>query len=147
MNRNRPAGQPIFLLQLAVAVFFFILGLQTVMEIQNPGFFREVASVFAGPEGGRVLALVMGILALLSGFLLFLELLFLGGTRILSLFTVLIFLYWAIRIVLVRFLGQINVENGTVVFLPDLMGWLLALSTDVIILLAVWSVFRKYARR
>ena len=144
MSRIRTGGQSIFLLQAAVSVYFIILGLQTILEIQNPGFAREMARVFAGPDGGATLAMVLGILSLASGGLLLLELINLGGAGFSAVAGV---AAWAVRIVLIRFMGQIEVSNGSVVFRPDLMSWLLAVANDMIILVAIHAVSRKYAKR
>ena len=146
MRRQNSGMTSLFFLQLAVAIFFLILGLQGIMYSvsQNSGFAREVARFF-NPEYPAVknIELVFGIFSLFSGFLLLLGLFRFGDSRLVTVSSVLIFLFWLIRLVIMRFMTELVVFNGNISFQPDFSNWLLNVSMDTIILCSIWTLARR----
>jgi hypothetical protein len=57
--------------------------------------------------------------------------------RLLSLMTLIAFVVWAIRIIMVYFVDDI--------FEPDFVVWVAPLSIDLVVLLSLWLVNRRYA--
>ncbi|MBF9018498.1 MULTISPECIES: hypothetical protein [unclassified Oceanispirochaeta] len=146
MRRQNTGLTSIFFLQLAIAIFFLILGVQGIITnvSQNSGFAREVAK-FMNAENPAVqkTELIMGIISLVAGLLLLLGLFRFGDSRLVVVSSVLIFLFWLTRLVMVRFMTELVVRNGNITFYPDFSTWLLAVSTDVIILCSIWTIARR----
>lgn len=146
MRRQNTGLTSIFFLQLAIALFFLILGVQGIVNnmSQNSGFAREVAS-FLNAENPAVqkTELIMGIISLVAGLLLLLGLFRFGDSRLVVVSSVLIFLFWLTRLVMVRFMTELVIRNGNITFHPDFSTWLLAVSTDVIILCSIWTIARR----
>jgi len=146
MRRQNSGINSLFFLQLAIALFFLILGVQGIISnmSQNSGFAREVARLFnAVNPAVQKTELVMGIISLIAGLLLLLGLFRFGDSRLVTFSSVLIFLFWLTRLVMVRFMTELSISNGNISFLPDFSTWLLAVSTDVIILCSIWSIARR----
>jgi len=146
MRRQNSGINSLFFLQLAVASFFLILGVQGVVSnmSQNSGFAYEVARFFnAENPAVHKTELIMGIISLIAGLFLLLGLFRLGGSSLVTVSSVLIFLFWLTRLVIVRFMTELVISNGNISFLPDFSTWLLAVSTDVIILCSIWSIARR----
>jgi len=146
MRRQNSGINSLFFLQLAIAIFFLILGVQGIISnmSQNSGFAREVARFFnAENPAVQKTELVMGIISLIAGLLLLLGLFRFGDSRLVTASSVLIFLFWLTRLVIVRFMTELVIRNGNISFIPDFSTWLLAVSTDVIILCSIWSIARR----
>ncbi len=146
MRRQRNGSASIFFLQLAVSLFFLILGVQGILSnmSQNSGFAREVARMFnAVHPAVQQTELVMGIISLIAGLLLMLGLFRFGDSRMVVFSSVLIFIFWFVRLILVRFMTELVIRNGNISFHPDFSTWLLAVSMDVIILCSIWTIARR----
>jgi len=146
MRRQKSGMSSIFFLQLAVAVFFLILGLQGIINnfSQNTGFAREVARIF-NPEypAFQKTELILGIVSLVAGLLLLLGLFRFGDSRLVVVSSILIFIFWLVRLVLMRFMTELIIGNGNISFQPDFSTWLLNVSTDIIILCSIWTIARR----
>jgi hypothetical protein len=124
-------------LQLVVGIALFFIGLLTIINYNSTG--REVQRFLTDTFGGKsdVLDLIFGILLLVSGVFvagaLFLPL----DNKLLSVMTLIAFVVWAIRIVLIYFVNDI--------FEPDFVNWIAPFCVDLIVLIALWTVNRKYA--
>jgi len=146
MRRQNTGISSLFFLQLAISLFFLILGFQGIISnmSQNSGFAREVARFFNAENPAIYKTeLVMGIISLVAGLLLLVGLFRFGDSRLVVFSSVLIFLFWLTRLVLVRFMTELTVSNGNISFYPDFSSWLLAVSTDVIILCSIWTIARR----
>ncbi len=148
MRRQSTGLNSIFFLQLAIALFFLILGFQGIISnmSQNSGFAREMAK-FINAENPAVqkTELVMGIISLVAGLLLFLGLFRFGDSRLVVVSSVLIFIFWLVRFVMVRFMTELVIRNGNIIFYPDFSTWLLSVSMDIIILCSIWTIARRTA--
>lgn len=146
MRRKNTGLTSLFFLQLAIALFFLILGFGGIINnmSQNTGFAREVARFFnAENPAVEKTELIMGIISLVAGLLLLLGLFRFGDSRLVVVSSVLIFLFWLTRLVMVRFMTELIIRNGNISFIPDFSTWLLAVSTDVIILCSIWTIARR----
>jgi hypothetical protein len=140
---NRSRSFSFTLMQLALSLYFIVLGIQEVSGSQKSDLVRGMASLFKGsPAMNDNIQLVIGILALVSGFLLLLSVFQLvrGGAIDISIF--LIFLFWLVRIVYVRFILEVNLSGGTLSFYPNLEQWLLVLSHDILVLCSAFLILR-----
>ncbi|QEN09350.1 hypothetical protein EXM22_15700 [Oceanispirochaeta crateris] len=146
MQRQSKGFTSLFFLQLAIALFFLILGFQGIISnmSQNSGFAQQVAR-FLNAENPAVqkTELVMGIFSLVAGILLLLGLFRFGDFRLVVVSSVLIFIFWLTRLIMVRFMTELVIRNGNISFMPDFSTWLLAVSTDVIILCSIWTIARR----
>ncbi len=126
-----------FLLQIAVGIFFLLLGLQGIMHYNSDisGLGRALAKTF----GGKVnyISITIAVLELISGVII------LGGLFVpmknstLMIASLAVFIFWAVRIAYSFF-----VNNFTE---PDLLTWLQSLSLDCVVLMSVWIIQRKYS--
>jgi uncharacterized membrane protein YphA (DoxX/SURF4 family) len=149
MQRQNSGLTSLFFLQLAISIFFLILGIQGIISnmSQNSGFAREVARFFnAENPAVQKTELIMGIISLMAGFLLLLGLFRFGDSRLVVVSSVLIFIFWLTRLVMIRFMTELIIRNGNISFIPDFSTWLLAVSTDVIILCSIWTIARRTSR-
>lgn len=126
-----------FLLQIAVGLFFLLLGLQGVIHYNSDlsGFGRA----FAKAVGGKVnyLNVAIAVLEMISGIII------LGGLFVpmknstLMIASLFVFVFWALKIVYFFFFNN---------FLePDLIVWLQRLSLDCVVLMSLWIINRKYS--
>jgi len=132
-------------MQLALAFFFLILGIQEVVSSQQTDLVRGLNGLINKGADPRI-DLIIGSFAILSAVLLLLGTFQMTKGRTVFLFTSVIMIYWAVRLVMVRFVQEITMGQGSLQFLPDLEAWLLNSSMDLIILCALWMVLRGYSR-
>jgi uncharacterized membrane protein YphA (DoxX/SURF4 family) len=136
----------VFIIQIAIAVYFIILGLQGIMNYkESEGFFQELTSMFKKSGISKETELILGIFSLLAGALLLLSLFNIGSRNTLLLFIMIILIVWIARIVMTRFLSEIQIDDGSVTFQPNFFGWLQQLSMDVVILCSIWMIREKHA--
>lgn len=126
-----------FLLQIAVGLFFLLMGLE---EITNYDFAGSQLSRFFNDILGsknNLINIVVSISSLISGVII------LGGLFVplknstLMISTLIIFIFWALKIF------YFYVANNLLE--PDLLIWLQNLSLDCVILMSVWIINRKYS--
>ena len=125
------------ILQVVVGLALFFIGLLTIINYNSTG--REVQRVLTDAFGGKsdVLDLIFGVLLLVSGVFVAGALVLPLENKLLFLMTLLAFVVWAIRIILIYFVNDI--------FEPDFVNWVAPLCVDFIVLTALWMVNRKYA--
>ena len=124
------------LLQLIAGIALFLVGLLAVVNYNSSG--RELGRAVTQFFGGKsdALDLVFGILLLISGVFVTTAMVLPLDRKLLMLATLIAFLVWAIRIVLVYFAADI--------FEPNFLVWVAPLSIDLIVLMVLWVVCRKY---
>ncbi len=135
MSTKRYQGS-YFLLQIAVGLFFLLLGLQGIMHYNSDisGAGRAIAKVLGGKAS--YISITIAVLELISGVII------LGGLFVpmknstLMIASLVVFVFWAVRIAYLFF-----VNNFTE---PDLLIWLQKLSLDCVVLMSVWIIHRKY---
>lgn len=138
-------GMTLRIMQLALAFFFLVLGIQEVVGSQQSDLVRGLNQLFNRGADPRI-DLVIGIVAIVSGLLLLLGVFQMAKPRMVQLFSLIIMIFWAIRFVYIRFTVQISMGQGSLTFYPNLEGWLLAASQDLIVLCALWLILQGYSR-
>jgi uncharacterized membrane protein YphA (DoxX/SURF4 family) len=121
----------VFFLQLALGVFFIVLGISDVTSYDSS--LNELKRAFGKNE---VLSLVTAIVEIVMGAILVLGLFMRVSTDLTKLLGVALFVLWAAYIVL-AFLIDNFLE-------PSFLTWLYRLSWHCIILVSLWIVGRRY---
>jgi len=124
-------------LQIVVAVFLFTLGLIGVADWNSSlgQFGRSLNRLFGRAD--NPLNLIVAIVEMAAGVIVFIALFIAVTNRLIYVLTLVIAILWVVEII-VTFFGQDP-------FKPDVLVWLNRLAADVIILLSLWLVNRKYA--
>lgn len=130
-------------MQFALALFFLVLGIQEVAGSRDSSLLDGMNRLI-NRGGDPTINLIIGILAIAAAALLLLGV-FQSG-RSVPLFSLIILIYWAVRFVYVRIIGEVVIGQGAVNFQPSLETWLLNISQDLIILCALWLISRGYSR-
>lgn len=136
MASNRRTGS-FFLLQIAVGMFFLLMGLQGIINYDSYGSqaTRFVNDLFG--NSNNIINIIVSVGALVSGVII------LGGLFIplknstLMVATLIVFIFWALKIV------YFYVANNLME--PDLITWLQNISLQFVILMSVWIINRKYS--
>jgi hypothetical protein len=128
--------EAVFLLQLGVGLFLATLGIAGLTHwgsgLSEIG--RRVTRFFGGRND--VTALVVAITELAAGVVVVGALLVPGKTRLPYVLTVVVTLLW---------LAYAVVTTVRSAFEPDLVSWLNQLAADLVVLVALWVVSRRYA--
>lgn len=136
MASTRRTGS-FFLLQVAVGLFFLLMGLQGIINYDSYGSqaTRFVNDLFG--NNNNIINIIVSIGALVSGVII------LGGLFIplknstLMIATLVVFIFWALKIV------YFYIVNNPME--PDLITWLQNLSLQFVVLMSVWIINRKYS--
>ncbi|MBT3273121.1 MAG: hypothetical protein HN368_08215 [Spirochaetales bacterium] len=125
------------LLQLATGLALFFNGLFGITVYNSK--WNEVVRTLSRTFGGKsdTLDLIFSILLMASGALIAAALFLSVDTKILFLSTIVVFIIWAIRIVMVYIVDDI--------FEPDFLVWVTPLCIDLVVLASIWTITRKYA--
>ena len=131
------AGSTLFVLQIVVAAFLITLGLIGLIHWDsNPARFgRGLTRAFGGSNSP--MALIVAIVELLAGIVVLAGAFARVRGGLLYAATLVIAILWAIQIIVSFFARDI--------FEPDFWIWLNRLAMDLIVLLALWLINRKYA--
>jgi uncharacterized membrane protein YphA (DoxX/SURF4 family) len=136
MASTRRSGS-FFLLQIAVGLFFLIMGLQGLINYDSFG--SQAGRMFNDLLGNdnNIINIIISIAALVSGIII------LGGLFIplknstLMIATLIVFIFWAVKI------AFFYVVNNLME--PNLLTWLQNISLDFVVLMSVWIINRKYS--
>lgn len=123
-----------FFLQLSLALMFIAIGIVEITSY-NSGisqFGRSVNSLFG--QNNNIIPILFAVLELVAGILLLLSLFTGLPGKFLSIAMLVIFVFWAITIVMNYF------TNG--LFEPDFISWLAKVAPQLVILSALWIVVR-----
>ena len=127
----------LFVLQIVVAVFLITLGLIGIIrydsDVSRLG--RDLNRVFG--RANDPFNIIVAVVEMVAGVLLAAALFVPVRIRWLYWTTLVIAIVWAVRIVLFLFVDRI--------FEPTFLVWLNRLASDLILLLALWLINRKYA--
>jgi uncharacterized membrane protein YphA (DoxX/SURF4 family) len=121
-----------FFVQLSLALMFIAIG---VMDITNYNsdisqFARSFSKLIG--KNNDIVPVLFAVLELVSGILLLVSLFTGASGKFLSVALVIIFIFWAITIIMNYFM------NG--LFEPDFIDWLSRVSPQLVILSALWLV-------
>jgi len=125
----------LFLLQLAVALFFIVLGTLGVLPDIGEGIYSL--------NDNRALELGVGIAELVCGAILLLGLFASIRKQTLRYAGVLVFIFWALRIAYSRFFVSFPFASGTIV-IGTTLTWLLYLLSELIMLFAIYLIVRRH---
>ncbi len=130
-------GTTIFILQIVVAAYLITLGLLGIIYWQSGGaqFVRDLNRAFGGSN--NPFSLIVAIVELAAGAIVLLGLFTSVRSGLLAAATLVIAILWVIQIIIVFFARNI--------FEPQFLVWLNRLAADLIVLLALWLINRKYA--
>ena len=131
-TRTVRTSTPVFL-QGSTAAALFLLGLVGIVNYNSDmaRFGRQIVQAFGGRND--VLGLIIAILTLVAGILLALGLVVQVSSA--GSISLAVFVFWALRVLYVWFRKDI--------FQPDALVWLQMISPDVVILAAIWMVYRS----
>jgi uncharacterized membrane protein YphA (DoxX/SURF4 family) len=131
------AGTTLLVLQIVVAAFLITLGLVGLIHWNSDPsrFGRGLTRAFGGANSP--VALIVAIVELLAGIIVLIGAFARVRGRLLFAATLVIAILWAIQIIISFFARDI--------FEPDFWIWLNRLAMDLIVLLALWLINRKYA--
>ncbi len=137
MARSKASVDLITILQIVVAVFLVTLGLIAIIHFNSnlARFGRGMNKLFGGSNDP--LNLVVAIVEVVAGVIVFAGVFFAVQSRLLYGATLVITILWIIQIILSFFASNFAE--------PDLIVWLNRLAADLIVLLSLWLVNRKYA--
>ncbi len=127
----------LFVLQIVVAVFLITLGLIGIIHYDSDlsRLGRDLNRVFG--RANDPFNVIVAVVELVAGILVLAALFVPVKTRWLYVTTLVIAIVWAVRIVLFLFVYRI--------FEPTFLVWLNQLAADLVMLLALWLINRKYA--
>jgi hypothetical protein len=137
MSRRAVTFDGLSVMQIAVALFLFTLGLIGIMGWSShlAEFGRGLNRLFG--RANNPLNLIVAIVELAAGAIMFIGLFVSMQSRLLFWLTIIIGILWIVEII-IGFFAQGPFE-------PDFVVWLNRLTADVIILIALWLINRKYA--
>ena len=137
MARSRASVDLVTVLQIVVAAFLITLGLIAIIHYDS-----DLARLGRGMNQlfGRAddpLNLIVAVVEVVAGGIVFAGVFLAVQSRLLYGATMIISILWAIQIILSFFTSNFAE--------PDLVVWLNRLTADLIVLLALWLINRKYA--
>ncbi|HTO24028.1 MAG TPA: hypothetical protein VMQ10_16255 [Spirochaetia bacterium] len=137
MAKRSVSFDAITVLQIVVAVFLFTLGLIGLVDWNSSlaQFGRSVNRFFGRAD--NPLNLIVAVVEMAAGVIVFIALFITVANRLIYVLTLIIAILWVVEII-VAFFGQDP-------FKPDFLVWLNRFAADVIILLSLWLINRKYA--
>lgn len=134
--KSRSLGEPLALLQLALALFFGITGLVYLLNYNSMG--AEIGRMFGKLFGkNQTLILITAIIQLISGIILLVGLFAPIDTKYMFIAALAILILWGVQIVMTHFMNNF--------MKPDFLPWLQKLSLDIIILAGIWGVSTRYS--
>jgi len=137
MAKRSVSFDAITVMQIVVAVFLFTLGLIGLVDWNSSlaQFGRSVNRFFGRAD--NPLNLIVAVVEMAAGVIVFIALFITVANRLIYVLTLIIAILWVVEII-VAFFGQDP-------FKPDFLVWLNRFAADVIILLSLWLINRKYA--
>jgi hypothetical protein len=137
MSRRAVTFDAVSVIQVVVAIFLFTLGLIGIIDWNSnlAQFGRGLNRLFG--RANDPFNIIVAIVELAAGVIVFAALFVGVKSRLLYWLTIVIAILWVVEIIIAFF------AQGP--FEPDFIVWLNRLCADVIILLALWIINRKYA--
>jgi hypothetical protein len=137
MNRRTGTFDAVIVIQIVVAIFLFTLGLIGIIDWNSGAsqFGRGLNRLFG--RANDPFNIIVAIVELAAGVIVCAGLFVNVRSRLLYWLTMVIAILWVVEII-IGFFAQNPFE-------PDFIIWLNRLCADVIILLALWLINRKYA--
>jgi hypothetical protein len=127
-----------FFLKFSVALFFLALGICGVLP-------NVEESIFSLNNSNLVVEVIFGIIEIVCALIIF------GGlfTQVkkgwMSMASLLICIFWLLRIVYTQFFHKFVITAGTISFYPDIWQWFLNFFLEFVVLAVVWAINRSYS--
>ena len=124
-----------FFLQISLALMFIALGILGINSFNSGGaeFMRGMSKTFGG--NSDFIPILMAIIELVAGALLLVSLFAPIPEKLMSLLLLIIFIFWAVNIVL------LFIVDG--LFEPNFIQWPAEISPQLVILTSLWIVYRN----
>ncbi len=137
MTRRAAGFDAVIVIQVVVAIFLFTLGLIGILDWNSnlAQFGRGLNRLFG--RANDPFNLIVAILEMASAVVIFAALFVGVRSRLLYWLTIVIAILWVVEIIIAFFAQD--------PFGPNFVVWLNRLCADVIILLSLWLINRKYA--
>jgi hypothetical protein len=137
MAKSKAAADVVAILQIVVGVFLITLGLIGIIHYNSDlaQFGRGMGKLFG--RSGNPLNMIVAIVELGAGVIVFAGLFLAVKSKLLYSATLVIALLWIIQIVISFFAANFAE--------PDFIVWLNRLAADLVVLLSLWLINRKYA--
>jgi hypothetical protein len=126
----------LFLFQLAISAFFIVLGLMGVLPDVDEGVYSLRATEWW-------VEFAVGIAELLCAAILLYGLFASPQKKTLRMASNAILIFWIARVAYTRFVVPGSL-SGAFASLGTFLNWLIVLSTELVILLSVWLIARRY---
>ena len=133
MARRSGTCTSLIILQIAVGLFFILIGIQGI-ESYNSSMSvvgRNLSEILG--VRSDITEIIIAVLELVSGVIIMGALFAPVHGQTLRIATMIVFLFWLARVVLVYLPSGQLLE-------PNLLTWLKNLSLDMIVLIAIWSI-------
>jgi hypothetical protein len=137
MARSKASVDVVTILQIVVAVFLITLGLIAIIHYNSDlaRFGRGMNKLFG--RANNPMNLVVAIVEIIAGVIVFAGVFFAVQSKLLYGATLVIAILWIIQIILSFFASNFAE--------PDFFIWLNRLAADLVVLLSLWLINRKYA--
>lgn len=127
----------LFLFQLGIALFFIVLGVMGILPEVDEG-------VFSLNNGNQTVEAIVGVLEVLAGIVLLVGLFGSPKRKTLRFAGYAVFVFWAVRIAYTKFITGFFIQ-GNVIVLQFFMQWILMILAELIILMAIYLVVKRYS--
>jgi hypothetical protein len=134
---RKVSATPATLLKMSLGVFFILLGLMGVLPTVEE-------SVFTLTNSYLYLEVIFGIVEIACGVFIISSLLTFFTKKIKYTMSVLIFVFWAARIILSKIVWGFAITASGIQFTPNFGTWLLILSCELIIAACLWINVKAY---
>ncbi len=137
MSRSGFQIGALFFLQLAVGLFFLIVGLEVLVYYNSAaGQFGAGMSRLFG-NATYVIQIIIGVIELASGIVILVSLFLPVRYSVLDIAVLVVFILWIVRIIFVYFVSRR-------VFDPTVLTWFREIALDIIVLIGIWMVKERY---
>jgi len=124
------------ILRLTLGLFFIILGIIGVVpQLQE--------SVFTLNDN-YYLEIIFGAVDLVCGLILIVGLLAFARKKAIATASIVVFLFWIVRIILTKFVWGLTIGAGGIHFRPVFSVWILILAVELVIAAALYVVYQAY---
>lgn len=138
MAKKVLAMTPLNMIRFSLGLFFIILGVLGIVRTVEE-------SVFTLNNHYPTLEIVFGIVELICGLFLILGKITPLTRAVKQKVSVIIFFFWAARVILSKIVWGIVIGNSGFYFKPSLSTWLLVLSCELIIASCLWLNMQTYS--
>lgn len=126
----------IALMQLALGVFFVVLGIAGILPQAGEG-------IFGLSKDRTTLEIIFGVFEILCGVFFLIDSVKRLPRKTSILFILVILGLWVVRIIISEFIQGIDLKSDSIVFRPTFWSWLLNLSIDLVVTSCLWFLYKS----